>query len=116
MRKEKELDLQITLSDEAEKIKKKHRQSKVYLIEVFGDEEDEKEVYRAWIRKPNLQEFSAFTSMAAKSEVIPGGKVIINSCFLEGDEEIKNDDDIFLGAVNQLEELLKVRSATIKKF
>ena len=104
------------LQEQAEIIKAKYKVNKLYLITVEGEAGDSKSEYRGWIRKPNLKEFSMFASMTAKNEVIAGGQAILRTCFLEGDPELINDEDILLGAVNQLEELLKVRNATIAKF
>lgn len=107
---------QESLAEKAEKIKAKYKVRKVYVITVQGEAGDSKAEYQAWIRRPDLKEFSMFTTMVAKNEVILGGKTVLNTCFLEGDREIVDDDDIFLGAVNQLEELMNVRSASIAKF
>lgn len=102
------------LAAEADKVKGRHRTDKVYLIEVEGDEEGDK-THRAWLRKPTLKTMSAFYT-ASQQDPIIAAKVVFNDCFLEGDREITDDDEIFMGAMNQIEELMKVRRARLVKF
>ena len=40
---------------------------------------------------------------------------LLKQLWVDGDEEIKTDDDLFFAACNQMEELLQVKQADIKK-
>jgi hypothetical protein len=40
---------------------------------------------------------------------------LLNQLWLDGDEEIKTDDDLFLAACSQLDDLMRVKEAEIKK-
>ena len=40
---------------------------------------------------------------------------LLNQLWVEGDEEIKTNDDCFFAACNTLDEVLKVKEAEIKK-
>ena len=40
---------------------------------------------------------------------------LLKQLWLDGDEEILTDDDLFFAACSQLEEVLKVKEAEIKK-
>ena len=103
------------LKAEADKVKKKHKVGKVFLISVEGEGGDEKDEYRAWIKKPDLKTVSMFTKLVQK-DAVQAIKSVLNTCFLEGDIEIKNDDDIFIGAMGQMEEIMRTRQSKIAKF
>lgn len=102
------------LAAEAEAVKQRHKVKKVFLIEVEGDEDEEK-VYRAWLRKPTLKTMSAFFT-TGQNDPIMAAKVVFNDCFLEGDSQITQDDELFAGAMQQIDELMKVRRARLAKF
>lgn len=42
-------------------------------------------------------------------------EVLLNQLWVAGDEEIKTDDSLFLAVCNKMEEILKVKEATVKK-
>ena len=42
-------------------------------------------------------------------------ETILNQCFVAGDEEVKTSDEYFLGAAGQLEHLMEVKNAELKK-
>ena len=42
-------------------------------------------------------------------------EVMLKQLWVAGDDEIKENDSLFLAAVSQMEEVLKVKEATIKK-
>lgn len=101
---------------QAEKIKKKYKIKKTFLIEVEDeDSEDEDAWVKAWIRKPTLKEFSAFSKIA-QNDNIGGLKVLLTNIFLEGDKRILEDDEFFLSAMTQLEAIINVQASRIKKF
>lgn len=95
---------------EAEQIKAKHYKAiggrGVFLLEV-GDA-------RAWLRNVDRKLLSMLTASA--SDPIEQCELLIDNLWLEGDERLKNDDDFFLGAVNQLKQLMHVKTGSLKKF
>ena len=97
----------------ADGIKKKWNTKKVFLIEV--EDEDTGEWIGAWIRKPNLKEFSMFTKLAEKDNLL-ALKTLITNIFLEGDKKIYEDDEYFLGAIAQVQDIVSVQASRIKKF
>tara|TARA_B110000914_G_C15391422_1_gene412659 strand:- start:114 stop:566 length:453 start_codon:yes stop_codon:yes gene_type:complete len=110
------IEEQELLEAEAEKIKKKYKIKKTFLIEVEDeDSEDEDAWAKAWIRKPTLKEFSAFSKIA-QNDNIGGLKVLLTNIFLEGDKRILEDDEFFLSAMTQLEAIINVQASRIKKF
>ena len=42
-------------------------------------------------------------------------EILLNNCWLAGDEEIKTDDALFLGVSTKLGELVEVKEAELKK-
>jgi len=116
----KETEEQLLLVSEAEDLQKKadglkakHNTKKVFLVEV--EDEDSGDWISAWIRKPNLKEFSMFTKLAQKDN-LSALKVLMTNIFLEGDRNIYEDDECFLAAISQVQEIINVQASRIKKF
>ncbi len=42
-------------------------------------------------------------------------EVLLENCWLDGDEEIKKDDSLFLGVSSHLAEIIEIKTAEIKK-
>ncbi|MEE3483267.1 MAG: hypothetical protein VZQ98_02955 [Bacteroidales bacterium] len=84
----------------------KEKHGDVYEITVDGR--------RCYLRKPNRRELS-YASVAGKSDPMRFNEIILNQCWLEGDEEIKTDDSLFLGVSAQIATLVEVKEAEIKK-
>ena len=99
--------------EKAEKLKSIHKKRKVFLIEV--DDEDSGEWLSAWFKKPTLKQFSMFTTIAQKDK-IQALQTLMKNIFIEGNEEIINDDDYFLSAMTQIEEIVNVSASRIKKY
>ncbi|WP_297096378.1 hypothetical protein [uncultured Draconibacterium sp.] len=67
----------------------------------------------AYLRNPSRKIISMATSVGGK-DPIKFGELILQNCWLGGDERIKTDDDLFLAANAVLGDLIKIRSARIK--
>lgn len=83
--------------------KKQH--GDIYLIEV----EDKACV----VSKPNRKDLSF--AMLLKDDPIKFNETLLNNLWIEGDAEIKTNDDYFLAVSSQLGELLQIKEATLKK-
>lgn len=91
----------------AEQIKEwKDKYKDVYMISV-----DERSCY---LRRPTRKELS-YATMAAKNDPLKFNEVILSSCWLDGDDEIKTDDYLFLGASTQIANIVQVKEAELKK-
>lgn len=66
------------------------------------------------MRTPTRKELS-YASKSAEKDPLSFNDVILKSCFVAGDEEIKNDDTYFLGASQKLTELIQVKEASLEK-
>tara|TARA_R110002020_G_scaffold171353_4_gene361354 strand:- start:809 stop:1183 length:375 start_codon:yes stop_codon:yes gene_type:complete len=98
----------------AEKLKLKHQTRAIFFIEVESEDEPDKWL-GAYFRKPNLKEYSYFTSLVEKNK-IQALQDLMGKIFLEGDREILDDDDYFLSAMSQIESIVSVQASRIKKY
>ena len=64
------------------------------------------------VRKPNRQDLSY---LSVVKDPIRLSEATLNQLWVEGDEEIKTNDDLFLAAVAKMEEVMKIQEAEIKK-
>lgn len=64
------------------------------------------------IRKPNRKDLSYIAAVANPVQMT---ETLLNQLWVEGDEEIRQDDDLFLAAASKLGELVQVKEAEIKK-
>ena len=85
----------------------------VYSIEVPLDD-NAKEKAVGYFKKPTLDTIKA-SSKYIESDPIKAGEVVFNNCWLGGDAEIKDNDEVKMSAMQQVSSLFKVRQATLKK-
>ena len=52
---------------------------------------------------------------SAVKDAIKMSEVMLNALWVAGDEEIKEDDSLFLAAIQKMQEILEVKEAEIKK-
>jgi hypothetical protein len=52
---------------------------------------------------------------SAVKDPIRMSEVMLNALWVAGDEEIKEDDSLFLAAIQKMQEILEVKEAEIKK-
>ena len=69
----------------------------------------------AFLKEPKMQDFKrAFTAMQ-KGGDIAFGEEMINALWIEGDEEIRKDDEYFLPARKELVDFFNYPDASIKQ-
>lgn len=66
------------------------------------------------MRSPSRKELS-YASKAAEKDPLAFNDVILKSCFVAGDTEIRDNDAYFLGASQKLGELVQVKKAELEK-
>lgn len=66
------------------------------------------------LRKPNRKELG-YASVAGKENPLKFNEVILNSCWLDGDEEIKTNDTLFLSASAKIADIIEVKEAELEK-
>ncbi len=67
-----------------------------------------------YIKVPGRKELSHATAVAA-NDVFKFNEVILNDCWLAGDESMREDDAKFLGVSEQLGEIIEKAEVKIKK-
>lgn len=69
---------------------------------------------KAYLKSPDRKTLS-FASTLATSSPLKFNEVLLNGCWLGGDEEIKTNDTLFLSASSKLAELIEVKEALLEK-
>ena len=64
------------------------------------------------MRKPNRKDLSY---VSTQKDPIRMSEVMLNQIWLEGDEEIRTDDELFLAVVKKIDEISQVKEAEVKK-
>lgn len=85
----------------------KQKYGEVYKISVESGES-------CILRKPNRKELS-YASMAGKNDPLKFNELILNACWLAGDEAIKTDDTLFLSASAKIADIIEVKEAELEK-
>lgn len=88
----------------------KNKYGEIYTLTVKAEDKE----YVGFLRKPTRDEYFAFFSFSSTNPM-KGLEIILNSCFLEGDSEILEDDIVFFTALSQVGELIQVYEGDIKK-
>ena len=67
---------------------------------------------RCILHRPTRKDLSY---ASAVKDPIKMSEVMLNALWVDGDEEIKEDDSLFLAAIQKMQEILEVKEAEIKK-
>ena len=87
-----------------EQLKKKH--GTVYEFNIDGK--------TCFLKKPDRNTLG-YAMKKGQSNPMAIAEVILESCWLDGDEEIKTDDDLFLGVASKIDALVEIKAAELKK-
>lgn len=71
------------------------------------------EGYSCILRKPRRKDLSYISTI--KGDPMKMQELLFNQLWVAGDEVIKTDDELFLGATSKMDEIIKVKEAEIKK-
>lgn len=69
---------------------------------------------KAYIHRPDRVTLKAAFTLAT-SDPLGFAEVILENCWIEGDEEIKTNDAYFLGVVGQIQTIVETKEAELKK-
>lgn len=69
---------------------------------------------KAYLKSPNRQ-ILGYASVEAASDPFRFNEIILENCWLGGDESIKTDEKDFMAACRQLDKIIEVRESSIKK-
>lgn len=67
-----------------------------------------------YLRKPDRKTI-AYALSVRDTNPLKAKEIVLENCFLAGDERIKTDDELFLSACTVLDEMIVVRVAELKK-
>lgn len=104
------------IATKAAELKVRCNVKKVFVVIVEGDvTEGEKPLYIAYLRRPNMMQFSQYMNFIQKDMVIANQQLAQN-IFLDGDKELIDDEDLFLyGTMPQLNHIIDARNSDIVK-
>jgi hypothetical protein len=89
--------------------KQKHKE--IFELEVFDKKEN---IFRVYLKKPDRAVVGAATKFGS-SDPIKFNDTLFNSCWLDGDSEIKTDDDLYLSASARFADVVEIRETSLKK-
>lgn len=98
-------------NQELDDIARRHNQKTVFCIEVPREDGS---IAKAYFKKPDRNVYGAALSLQARNP-LSAKEVILRSCFLEGDKDIIDNDDLFFSACTVVDEMLTIQMASIKK-
>lgn len=70
--------------------------------------------HTAYVKAPDRRTLS-LAAVEGGKDPIKYNEVVLRNCWIEGDEEIKTNDGLFLGASAKLQELIDVKEAELKE-
>lgn len=99
----------------AQELKEQYKLRKIFIVVVAGEDEDEKPLYIAYLRRPTLMHFSQYMNFVQK-DLVQANKMLATNVFLAGDRELVDDDDLFLyGTMQQLSHIIDSRNSDMVK-
>lgn len=90
------------------------------LKEKYGDifavkvTDGEGNIHIAYLRKPKRRDLSA-ASVAGSKDPLKFNETILRQCWLDGDEDIRTDDYLFLAASGVISDIVEVGEAELEK-
>jgi len=75
--------------------------------------------YKCKLSEPTRHElkiaYAKLMRMTGELNLVEAGEILLNSCWISGDAEIKKNDDLFISACLKAAELIEVKEASLKK-
>lgn len=86
----------------------------VFAIDVPGTDEDEAPAITGYFRKPSIAEIGIATQGNEKNP-LNSSLMLYNTCLLGGHPDFDTDEEVKRAAISQFKDILKTRTASIKK-
>lgn len=103
------------ITKKIEEIRQSTGKKRIQAIVVSGDEFDDKPLYIGYFCRPNTMQFSLWMNQIQKDAVI-ANRTLAQNCFVDGDKELVDDDDLFLfGIFNKITMLVESRNSDLVK-
>lgn len=84
----------------------KQQYKQIYKITIDG--------YTAYLKKPGRKEIG-YAAIIGANNPMAFNEAILNTCWLDGYEKIKTNEDLFLAACGKISEIIKSKNWRIKK-
>ena len=84
----------------------KKKYGNVYELEVDGK--------KCWLKSPD-RKILAMASVESGADEFKFNEIILENCWIAGDDEIKSEERLFLGVCRKISYIVDVAEATIKK-
>ena len=82
----------------------------------FELEIEEKKCYLKGITRPVMEQaLGLIMPTSGAPRLVTAGEMILNACWVGGDEEIKKDEDLFIEACLKAVELIERKESSLKK-
>lgn len=92
--------------EELQALKLAHQGKELFIIEVEGTQ--------AVVTSPTRAQINA-AIQGSKKAPLRFGEILLDNCWVDGDDKIKTNDRLFMGASEQLQALIEPTSSSIKK-
>jgi len=106
----KEIQLTEEQSKKLEALKKVHG-----AVQVIQIPDGEGKLHTAFLKKPQRHTLSFYLSKVANDPIV-AHEVLLDACWIEGDTEIKTNDELFLSAIPLLGGMIQLYQGFLKKF
>lgn len=83
------------------------------VFEIEAPVDDKGTTVKGYFRKPDLSTLGA-ASKYAESDPIKSGLILLQNCFLGGDNAFRNNDEVKFSAIVAINGIFKVREAKVK--
>lgn len=110
------VEVRSQISSKIAELKARFNVKRVFVVIVQGNTEDgEKPFYIAYLRRPNLMQFSQYMTFVQK-DLVQASQMLAQNIFLDGDKELIDDEELFLyGTMNQLNHVIDARNSDLVK-
>jgi hypothetical protein len=110
------VEVRTQIASKASELKAKFNVKKVFVVIVEGDAEaGEKPFYIAYLRRPNMMQFSQYMTFVQK-DLVQANQMLAQNIFLDGDKELIDDEELFLyGTMQQLNHVIDSRNSDLVK-
>ena len=92
----------------------KWKQEHTDVFELTAAHPGTEEEHKGYVRRPKRAELS-YATKVGQSNPLGFNDAILNACWLGGSEEIRKNDAMFMGVSGQLDEIVQIAQASIKK-
>jgi hypothetical protein len=106
-----EIEAEVKLKEELDGIASKYGAKAVFKIIAHNTKQ---ETATAYFKKPDRNMMGVYSNMN-KRNPINAKETILRTCYLEGDDRILSDDDFFYSACTEVDDIISIQSAELKK-